>query len=146
MCDNNNTHVYVPWWLHGFAHVNGESSSTHLSKPPSSSSTSLDDADLLLSASSAVLAVDASVFPVNLGTIVGSIGYVAFLKAVNATAVSSVVLLSPLVGTAVAWFLKQEPAPAWTTLAGFTFVCMGTLMILLSSSLNRVTKTLKVKL
>ena len=66
MCDNNNTHVYVPWWLHGFAHVNGESSSTHLSKPPSSSSTSLDDADLLLSASSAVLAVDASVFPVNL--------------------------------------------------------------------------------
>ena len=61
-------------------------------------------------------------------------------------AVSSVVLLEPLVGTAVAWFLKQELAPAWTTLAGFAFVCMGTLMILLSSSLNRVTTTLKVKL
>ena len=76
-----------------------------------------------------------------IGTVVGSIGYVACLKAVNATAVSSVVLLEPVVGTIVAYFLHQEPPPAWTTLVGFAFVILGTALILAGSSLVTRTRT-----
>ena len=74
------------------------------------------------------------------GTVVGTAGYVASLKYLDATVVAIAMLMEPVLATAVGWLAGANAFPRPVTLAGMALVTAGTFAVVVDAGRKKRTE------